>query len=598
MELTIQRRDQAVARLQLHGVAGAGGAGFPTYLKYRQATPVLVVNVQDSEPGYVKDKLILLSQADELRDAVGLLRDTFGFERVVFALKQSYRDWFAPLAGGFELSFTTDDYWNGEAKHLVGQVLGVAVPTDARTQDHGATVSCLETVLNIWRSLRCDQPVTDKFVQVYGDVDRPRLYRVPVGTPALDLLWRSRLDLNRTRAPIVLAGGPMMGEEVSVDAFSIGKTTGDLFVTDQDFFERRNATTPTWHHSPSQIAALLGIEHCTHWHPDPSEIVDLRGEIERVRLDLVQTRRFGGPSRPVVEVGEHVTTGQLIAEPHPRLGGLGLHASIDGDVEAVGEHRIVVRRRRGALSRVRRPTGPIGDVEAADAVLAADADIEGEWIRCLARADLDRLAAARQGAQVPPDVESALRQALDEVANGRLPVRLRPDRFAPAATLERNLRAAVADRALVLLGWQPGRFGPARPTHHGYLLTYAAPGDGQALIQAGTVALAAVTRSAAAPPGKGLDETVRAAWLAAADQLAGAATPADLGPALALWCDATQTAIAAATAGDTPRAAALRAHLNSALATARQLGASAPALRCLLEAAGLLGQWLASEVAS
>ena len=157
-------------KLSEAGIVGAGGAAFPTHVKYQRRTPLLIVNVQDSEPGYLKDKVLFAAYPDTIAVAVELLRNVLGYETVIFAAKASDRDFLGHLDGRFDIRYTPSMYKMGEAKHLASWIIEKQIKTDERTQDYGVTVSCLETVFNVARALGEGLPVVDKFVQVYGDV--------------------------------------------------------------------------------------------------------------------------------------------------------------------------------------------------------------------------------------------------------------------------------------------------------------------------------------------------------------------------------------------------------------------------------------------
>lgn len=45
-------KDTALFDLQEAGIVGAGGAGFPTYVKYERPGHTLVANGAESEPGF------------------------------------------------------------------------------------------------------------------------------------------------------------------------------------------------------------------------------------------------------------------------------------------------------------------------------------------------------------------------------------------------------------------------------------------------------------------------------------------------------------------------------------------------------------------
>ena len=62
-------------------------------------------------------------------------------------------------------------------------------------------------------------------------------------------------------------------------------------------------------------------------------------------MEIRLSQHIGAPSVPVVEVGNPVSVGQMVAAP---AGGLsvGQHASIDGTVVAVDGTRIVIEATR------------------------------------------------------------------------------------------------------------------------------------------------------------------------------------------------------------------------------------------------------------
>lgn len=332
--------------LRASGIVGAGGAGFPTHLKYRRHTQRLIINVQDSEPGYVKDKWLMLTLQEFLNQGLELLQDTFRFDEIVFAVKDSYKAEFAAFESKFPIVFTDDTYWNGEAKKLASTVFGIPFITNQRTQDFDVTVSCLETVANLCWWLLDGLPVTDKYVQVYGAVKTPRLVRAPVGTSAKVLLALAcPTPDEHFVAPLVLTGGPMMGRVVDPGTFTVLKTTNDLFVAPVNFFERHRATTPTWRETPEQITKKLRLGSILDWHPKDVDLIDLTEGVDMVKIDLRQAGRFGKASRPIVCVEQPVARGELIAIAEDDEG-VDLHASISGFVHTVMSDRIVLAKER------------------------------------------------------------------------------------------------------------------------------------------------------------------------------------------------------------------------------------------------------------
>jgi len=57
-EVKALSRDKAVEIMRQAGIVGAGGCGFPTYFKWKNPQPNLIVNGTESEPGYWADKVL------------------------------------------------------------------------------------------------------------------------------------------------------------------------------------------------------------------------------------------------------------------------------------------------------------------------------------------------------------------------------------------------------------------------------------------------------------------------------------------------------------------------------------------------------------
>ncbi len=57
-EVKALSQEEAVEIMRQAGIVGAGGGGFPTYFKYKNPQPMMIVNATESEPGYWADKMI------------------------------------------------------------------------------------------------------------------------------------------------------------------------------------------------------------------------------------------------------------------------------------------------------------------------------------------------------------------------------------------------------------------------------------------------------------------------------------------------------------------------------------------------------------
>jgi Na+-translocating ferredoxin:NAD+ oxidoreductase RnfC subunit len=341
------------------GLVGAGGAGFPTYFKYLKPTPILIVNCEEGEPGYEADKLLLISYADQIKETLEMLKRIFGFERIVIGAKEKDKEMLDPLAQshGFELYYTPSTYGYGEERWLTKAVTGREVPGKQLPATVGVTVNNVETIFNMYRALFEEQPVTDKYLNIYGEVAEPRVYCTPVGTFSMDLLAHSGIDTRRHSQLMVIDGGPLMGDLVDIRAHAILKKTNGLLVVDKALYvgdqvalkQLPGEASPTWEDTLPRAMAKLGLSRYLHWKPQAP--TDVRSEIRRVRIYLTHTLTpIVKASIPSVYVGDRVKRGQLVAKPLDgpiediKTLSVAQHASIDGTVKEITGEYIVIER--------------------------------------------------------------------------------------------------------------------------------------------------------------------------------------------------------------------------------------------------------------
>jgi len=346
------------------GLIGAGGAGFPTYFKYLKPTPILIINAEEGEPGYEADKLILLKHPDAFVEIFDALKRIFGFEKIIIGAKDKDKKKLEKLERLFEVAYTPSVYGMGEERWLTKAVTGREVAPDKLPSSVGVIVNNVETIYNMYRALFLEKPVTEKYLNVYGEVAEQKVLLAPVGTYVVDILALIGVDTSRSHELMVVDGGPMMGEKIPVGKYGIKKTTNGLIVADASLYIEKDPESkypmpfrhlagkppPTWDDTLPAIMEKLGLERYLKWEPKPEDILDIRDEVSRVRLALNQDGASAKPSVPIVKVGQKVKTGELIAKPLDgpiedfRLLSVGLHASIDGVVKEMGEDFIKIER--------------------------------------------------------------------------------------------------------------------------------------------------------------------------------------------------------------------------------------------------------------
>lgn len=235
-----------VAAVKEAGVIGAGGAGFPTYAKYVPGVEVVIANAAECEPLLEKDQRIVEREAALVVHGLAAAVAGTGAKRGVIAIKGKHRAAVEALrsvigespgpgtapddASAIEIFLLGDFYPAGDEQVLVYEVTGRQVPPGGLPLDVGAVVNNAETLLNVARALE-GAPVTRKALTVAGAVSRPVTLRVPVGTPAGEVIAFAGPIPSRYA---VIEGGPVMGKPLADLNRPVTKKTSGYIVLPED----------------------------------------------------------------------------------------------------------------------------------------------------------------------------------------------------------------------------------------------------------------------------------------------------------------------------------------------------------------------------
>ena len=344
------------------GVAGAGGAGFPTWAKYVTPQPFLVVNAQESEPGYFIDKWLHHEKPAELLELLAWLRG-WGVGKSVVAAKLKDRASFetmeklaAEQEGGSKVldctarnrhklaeqpepvlfTYTDDRYPYGMETALLLIIAQQKIPQGERPSQHGFIVNNSETLWNIHQLLTTGAPVTTKYVHVYGQTPAHTFRAVPVGTPAAAVLADAGLGLEeiQRKGYVVVDGGPGWFEKIDPATAVISRRTNSLLVLDPAVVDVNQKDVFDKPGKPGYPGAG------TVFSTTPTAL-----SVSSVRVPLVDNPAFKAvrPAIPLVKTGDRVARGEPIAKASEEGVSLWCHASVDGDVGEVSALSIEIR---------------------------------------------------------------------------------------------------------------------------------------------------------------------------------------------------------------------------------------------------------------
>lgn len=215
------------------GIIGAGGAGFPSYAKLAEGADTLLINGAECEPLLYTDYMILKRELDTVISGVEALLSGTNINRAYLCIKNhtarrlKLSDGEA-LAERLTLKVLPDVYPMGDEISLIYEATGRLVNPGNLPITVGVIVYNVETVYNLGRAVLYGERVERKWLTVGGDIEAPKVIRVPIGAPVSRLFELLGIEVDEDHS--VLDGGPSMGKIINPERDVITKTTKGILV--------------------------------------------------------------------------------------------------------------------------------------------------------------------------------------------------------------------------------------------------------------------------------------------------------------------------------------------------------------------------------
>ena len=214
------------------GVVGAGGAGFPSYVKAASKADTVIVNGAECEPLLQKDQELMARHPEVILEGLAMLMRSTGASRGVVAIKEKHPELLALMKkaveslAGVGVHSLRDVYPAGDEYCLVYEVTGRLIPPGGIPIQVGVVVNNVETLYNMGRA--AETPVVDTYFTVTGAVKRPCTVQVPIGTSYAEALALAGGATVKDFG--ALDGGAMMGNVLDSFDRPATKTSGGLIV--------------------------------------------------------------------------------------------------------------------------------------------------------------------------------------------------------------------------------------------------------------------------------------------------------------------------------------------------------------------------------
>lgn len=265
--------NQALEHLiQIAGVVGAGGAGFPAHAKIRQSAEVIIANGAECEPLLRVDQQVMEHFADDIVGGLAQIMAATNASRGVIGLKAKYAAAITRLeaaiarqSAAIQVHLVDNYYPAGDEQMMVYDITGKVVPVGGLPLDVGAIVFNVTTLMNIKGAIE-GNPVTHKFVTVGGEVKNPQTFNAPIGMSLRSLIRAAGGPEDSDRYTLVL-GGPNMGKlEFNWDA-PITKTLGGILVLPSDHLVVQKKITPLEKQIQMSRAICCQCNYCSELCP-------------------------------------------------------------------------------------------------------------------------------------------------------------------------------------------------------------------------------------------------------------------------------------------------------------------------------------------
>jgi len=227
-------REELIDYMMNAGIVGCGGAGFPTYIKYKFATNIhtLLINGVECEPYITADYRMMETHLDDLVTGTLAMLKMSQAEKAIIAIKATKKDLITKVSEAFasnsqvSVKAVPDVYPMGWERTLVYQVFKKRY--DKLPGEVGVVVNNTSTAIAFAQALS-GKPIIEKMITVSGDgIDKPANVLAVVGMKAADIV--EQLGGYTAEEISLIAGGPMMGKTITSDQFVTTPYTNSLTI--------------------------------------------------------------------------------------------------------------------------------------------------------------------------------------------------------------------------------------------------------------------------------------------------------------------------------------------------------------------------------
>lgn len=233
-------RDPAELRAHLRhsGLAGLGGAGFPTAVKADPGDDTrveqLIINAAECEPYITADDRLMRERAAGVVRGIRMLAHLLRPDEILVGIEDNKPEALEALRAAADpdiaIRVVATRYPSGGDKQLIQSLTGKEVPTGDLPARVGVVCQNVSTVYGLYRYLEHGEPLIRRISTLTGEaLAHPGNYEVLLGTPVRTLMAHAGIEPDYLGK--LITGGSMMGFTLPEPAAPVVKTSNCLIAS-------------------------------------------------------------------------------------------------------------------------------------------------------------------------------------------------------------------------------------------------------------------------------------------------------------------------------------------------------------------------------
>ncbi|WP_299005434.1 electron transport complex subunit RsxC [uncultured Shewanella sp.] len=276
------QNDEILARIKEAGIAGLGGAAFPTHIKLNPVSDIelLIINGIECEPYITSDDRLMREHSHDILTGIAIIQKLVEPKRIIIAIEDNKPEAINAMEKALKqhsinhphirITPVPTKYPSGGEKQLIQILTGQEVPSGAIPAQLGMLVQNVGTAFAIKEAIIDDKPLIERVVTLTGGrASKPGNYWLPIGTPIHHIL---ALGQTGTSSQPIIIGGPMMGYMLpNIDA-PIIKGTNCLLLPSPTEMQTEQQEKPCIRCGEcAQVCPALLLPQQLFWHAQAKE---------------------------------------------------------------------------------------------------------------------------------------------------------------------------------------------------------------------------------------------------------------------------------------------------------------------------------------